>query len=76
MENSCWIELLLYLVALALITKPLGLYLERVLDTNGRTWLDPVLKPVERLTYRMLGVAPSGSRIGNNTQWRCCCSAW
>ncbi len=37
---------------LALITKPMGLYLMQVLDANGRTWLDPVLKPLERLTYR------------------------
>src|SRR5262249_35472053 len=38
------------------ITKPMGLYLMRVLDANGRTWLDPVLAPVERLTYRVMGV--------------------
>ena len=24
-----------------LITKPMGLYLMRVLDANGKTWLDP-----------------------------------
>ena len=28
----------------------------QVLDANGRTWLDPVLKPLERLTYRLMGV--------------------
>jgi K+-transporting ATPase ATPase A chain len=39
-----------------LITKPMGLYLLRVLDPNGRTWLDPVLRPLERLTYRLMGV--------------------
>ena len=35
------------MAALALITKPMGLYLVRVLDANGRTWLDPILKPLE-----------------------------
>ena len=34
----------------------MGLYLMQVLDANGRTWLDPVLKPLERLTYRLMGV--------------------
>ena len=28
----------------------------RVLDANGRTWLDPVLRPLERVTYRLMGV--------------------
>jgi potassium-transporting ATPase potassium-binding subunit len=51
-----WLELALYIGALALITKPLGLYINRVLDVNGRTWLDPVLRPLEKLTYRVLRV--------------------
>jgi K+-transporting ATPase ATPase A chain len=46
----------LFVIALALITKPLGLYLVRVLDANGRTWLDPVLRPLEHFTYRLMGV--------------------
>jgi K+-transporting ATPase ATPase A chain len=56
MQTSGWIQLVLFVVALAAITKPMGLYLMRVLDTNGRTWLDPILKPLERLTYRLMGV--------------------
>jgi K+-transporting ATPase ATPase A chain len=54
-----WIELALYIAALVLITKPLGLYLNRVLDVNGRTWLDPVLRPLEKLTYAVLRIDPS-----------------
>lgn len=53
-----WLQLALYVAALALITKPMGLYLMRVLDARGRTWLDPVLKPLERLTFRVMGVNP------------------
>src|ERR1039458_6018401 len=34
----------------------MGLYLVRVLDAKGRTWLDPILKPLERVTYRLMGV--------------------
>jgi K+-transporting ATPase ATPase A chain len=51
-----WIQLAVYLGALLAITKPMGLYLMRVLDANGRSWLDPVFKPLERLTYRVMGV--------------------
>lgn len=56
MNSSGWIQLALFVVVLAAITKPMGLYLMRVLDANGKTWLDPILKPFERLTYRLLGV--------------------
>src|SRR3977135_2821277 len=59
MQASGWIQFAIYLVALALITKPMGLYLLRVLDANGRTWLDPVLRPLERGTYRLMGVDPN-----------------
>src|SRR5271154_6760332 len=51
-----WMQLALYLGLLLLITKPLGLYLVQVLDARGRTWLDPILGPLERLTYRLCGV--------------------
>jgi K+-transporting ATPase ATPase A chain len=58
METSGWIQLAIFLIALALITKPIGLYLAHVLDPNGRTLLDPVLRPLERGTYRIIGVRP------------------
>ena len=53
-----WIQLALYIGALLIITKPLGLYLLQVLDAKGRTWLDPVCRPVERFTYRIAGIDP------------------
>jgi K+-transporting ATPase ATPase A chain len=59
MQGSGWLQLAFYVVVLALITKPMGLYLLRVLDTNGKTWLDPVLRPLERGTYRAMGVDPN-----------------
>src|ERR1700740_2553997 len=58
MQTSGWLQFAVYVVALAVITKPMGLYLLRVLDVDGRTWLDPVLGPLERLTYRMMGINP------------------
>ena len=59
MRSIDWLQLGLFVAALAIITKPMGLYLLRVLDANGRTWLDPLLKPLERLTYRVMGINPS-----------------
>jgi len=56
MQPSGWIQFAIFFIALALITKPMGLYLLRVLDVNGKTWLDPVLSPLEWLTYRVMGV--------------------
>jgi potassium-transporting ATPase potassium-binding subunit len=53
-----WLQLAVFVVLLALMTKPMGLYLCRVLDAKGRTWLDPILKPLERLTYWLMGVDP------------------
>ena len=58
MQISGWMQLALYLAALVAITKPMGLYLMQVLDANGRTWLDPVLRPLERATYWIMGVDP------------------
>jgi K+-transporting ATPase ATPase A chain len=65
MQTSGWIQLALFVVALAAITKPMGLYLGRVLDADGKTWLDPALKPLERFTYRLMGV-----RADQEHNWR------
>ena len=56
MRSIDWLQLAVFVGALALLTKPMGLYLVQVLDARGRTWLDPLLKPLERLTYRVMGV--------------------
>jgi potassium-transporting ATPase potassium-binding subunit len=58
MNISGWIQLAFFIGVLLLITKPLGIYLFQVLDANGKTFLDPVIKPFERLTYRLIGVDP------------------
>lgn len=58
MHSTDWLQFAIFLGLLTLITKPLGLYLVQVLDANGRTWLDPVLRPLEKITYKLLGVDP------------------
>ncbi|MFA4903318.1 MAG: potassium-transporting ATPase subunit KdpA [Desulfobaccales bacterium] len=59
MNANGWIQLAFFSIVLLALTKPMGLYLVRVLDVNGRTWLDPALKPVERLIYRVAGIDPT-----------------
>ena len=55
-----WLQLFLILGAVALLTKPLGIYLLRVLDPEreGGTPLDRWLGPLERVVYRILRVRP------------------
>lgn len=61
MNIQGWAEIALTIGLAALIGWPIGLYLSRV--WNGeRTWLDPVLKPVEGLLYRAAGVNPAHSQ--------------
>jgi K+-transporting ATPase ATPase A chain len=55
MSANGWLQFLVYSIVLLLTVKPVGLYLVRVLD-GKRTWLDPVLRPVERLIYKLAGV--------------------
>ena len=55
MTLNGWLQILFFLVALVLITPLIGAYMTRVF-TRQRTFLDPVLRPVERLIYRLTGV--------------------
>src|SRR5262245_57385105 len=60
MTASGWIQLFLLFGVLALVTKPLGIYLVHVLDPEheGGTYLERVLGGFERLIYRILRVKP------------------
>ncbi|HLN90636.1 MAG TPA: potassium-transporting ATPase subunit KdpA, partial [Patescibacteria group bacterium] len=58
MDLYGWMQLALFLGLLLLVTRPMGVHLYRVLDPQGKTFLDPVLKPVERLLYRLMRVDP------------------
>lgn len=53
---SGWIQLMFFVGLLLVITKPLGIYLCRILDADGTTFLDPIIKPLEQFTYRVAGV--------------------
>ncbi|MGQ2991174.1 MAG: potassium-transporting ATPase subunit KdpA [Brevundimonas sp.] len=56
-----WAEIALTLGLACLLGWPIGIYMSRV--WNGeRTWLDPVLKPVEGVFYRAAGVDATRSQ--------------
>ncbi|HXP17501.1 MAG TPA: potassium-transporting ATPase subunit KdpA, partial [Terriglobales bacterium] len=55
MTANGWFQILFFLLVILLITKPLGGFMTRVFNRE-RTFLDPVLRPLERLIYRLTGV--------------------
>jgi K+-transporting ATPase ATPase A chain len=58
MDVFGWTQLAVYVVILLVLTKPAGVYLASVLSAEGKTFLDPALRPVEQLLYRLLGIDP------------------
>ena len=52
-----WLQLIFYMVVLFVLVKPLGTFMARVYQ-GERTFLDPVMRPVEKLIYRLSGVHP------------------
>ena len=52
-----WLQYILFLAIVIGLAPPVGLYLARVCERQ-RTFLDPLLIPVESLLYRVLGVRP------------------
>jgi K+-transporting ATPase ATPase A chain len=52
MTGNGLLQLSIYVVLLILVTPPLGIYMTRIF-AGERTWLTPVLQPVERLIYRL-----------------------
>ncbi len=55
MTLNGWLQILFFLLAIFLVTPPLGTYMATVF-ARRRTWLDPLMRPVERLVYRLTGV--------------------
>ena len=55
MTINGWLQIALFLLLTLAVTKPLGLFMVRVFNRE-KTFLDPVLRPIERLIYRTTGV--------------------
>ena len=52
--NGCF-QIGFYLVVIFLLTKPVGIFMTRVFNRE-KTFLDPFLRPIERVVYRLTGV--------------------
>jgi K+-transporting ATPase ATPase A chain len=59
-----WLQIGLYLLVLLLLVKPLGTYMAHVYQ-GERTFLTPVVRPVERLIYRIIGL-----RVDEEMDWK------
>lgn len=55
MTVNGWLQIFLFLAFVLLVTKPLGVFMTRVFSRE-KTFMDPVLRPVERLLYRVTRV--------------------
>ena len=55
MTSIGWLQAIAFFAIILALTKPLGSYMARVFS-GERTWLSPVLVPLEKLTYRLCGV--------------------
>jgi K+-transporting ATPase ATPase A chain len=55
MTINGWLQILFFFALILAVTKPMGIFMARVFNRE-RTFLDPVLRPIERLIYRLTGV--------------------
>jgi K+-transporting ATPase ATPase A chain len=58
MTTIGWLQIIIYFVVLILLVKPLGGYMAKVYQ-GERTFLSPLIAPIERLIYRLAGVDPA-----------------
>ena len=55
MTVNGWLQIVFFLLLILAVTKPLGVFIARVFNRE-KTFLDPLLRPVEKLIYRTTGV--------------------
>ncbi len=55
MTNNGWFQIIFFLLVVLALTKPLGMFMTRVFNRE-KTFLDPLLRPIEKLVYRLTGV--------------------
>ena len=55
MTVNGWLQILVFLALIFAVTKPMGVFMARVFNRE-KTFMDPVLRPIERLLYRVTGV--------------------
>src|SRR5580704_18700061 len=52
MTVNGWLQIVVFLVLVLAVTKPIGVFITRVFNRE-RTFMDPVLRPAERLIYKL-----------------------
>jgi K+-transporting ATPase ATPase A chain len=52
MTLNGWLQILFFFLVVVLVTKPMGVFMAKVFNRE-RTFLDPVMRPVERLLYKL-----------------------
>ena len=55
MTANGWLQILVFFALVLVCAKPLGTYMARVFERE-RTFVDPILRPIERLIYRLTGI--------------------
>ena len=55
MTANGWLQFAIFCIVLLATVRPVGIYIERVLEGKG-TWLDPLLRPIERLLYKLCAI--------------------
>ncbi|HEY2170643.1 MAG TPA: potassium-transporting ATPase subunit KdpA [Candidatus Angelobacter sp.] len=55
MTANGWLQIGIFFAAVLLVAKPMGIYLYRVYERKS-TWPDRVLRPIEKLIYRVCGI--------------------
>ena len=62
MTLNGWLQILFYFVVVLLLAKPMGIFMTKVFSRE-RTFLDPVMRPVEKLLYKL-------TRVDENREMR------
>src|SRR5882762_3283547 len=55
MTANGWLQILFFFALILIVTKPLGIFMTHVFNSE-KTFLDPLLRPVERLVYKLTRV--------------------
>jgi len=55
MSLNGWLQIIVYFAVIVLLTRPMGVFMARVFSRE-RTWLDPLVRPLEKLLYKLTRV--------------------
>src|SRR5437763_2478062 len=68
MTANGWLQIAIFFALIVICAKPLGAFIANVMEGRG-TWLHPIIGPVERLIYRLCGVALNSETQPAEQHW-------